>query len=242
MSNQARKEEVTAFSYASTELGALVEAKKYYRWILNRFVPHLGKRIIEVGAGIGTFSEFLLNGTNCSSLLIVEPAENLCPLLQERFSCDTRVKVVQGYLEDMASSLSADSVVSVNVLEHIADDETYLQRAHQILVSGGTILLLVPALPWLFGKLDEAFGHVRRYTKSSLADKLLRAGFHLTYLRYSNFPGVITWFLAGKVLRRRTLRPADVRLYDRWVVPWISRLERHWEPPIGQSLMAIARK
>lgn len=233
---------VPTFSYVGTELGGLSEANNYYRWILTHFRPHLGKRIIEVGAGIGTFSEFLLNTANASELFLVEPAENLFPVLQQRFSGDTRVKPMRGYLEDLATSLAADSVVLVNVLEHIANAEALLEVAHLHLVPGGTILLFVPALRSLYGTLDKAFGHVQRYSKSLLGDKLQQAGFHLVRLRYFNFPGMFTWFLAGKLLRRSTLRPVDVRLYDRWVVPWASKLERYWEPPLGQSLIAIARK
>jgi SAM-dependent methyltransferase len=130
----------------------------------------------------------------------------------------------------------------VNTIEHVPSDESLLQTVYQLLAPKGTILLLAPALPLLYGTLDEAFGHVRRYTKSMLAYKLEQAGFHLERFHYINFPGVISWFLAGKVFRWRTLQPKSVRIYDRWFVPWISKLERCWKPTIGQSLIAIARK
>lgn len=234
--------QTVAFSYSRAELEALSEAKNYYRSIAGHFAPYVGKRIIEVGAGIGTFSEVLLNGTNGSELFLVEPADNLRSPLQERFSKDMRVTIANGYLEDITTRLAADSVVVVNVLEHVADDQAFLQAAHRLLVPGGAILIFTPALPQLYGTLDQAFGHVQRYSKSSLASKLQRIGFRLLHLRYFNFPGVIAWFLAGKVLRRKLLRPADIRLYDRWVVPWASKLERKWEPPLGQSLIAIASK
>jgi SAM-dependent methyltransferase len=232
----------TSFAYSGTELHAFTEADNYYRWILSEFAPYLRERIIEVGAGIGTFSEFLLHGTNASELILTEPAENLFPLLQQRFSGESHVKLVHGYLGDLARSLSADSVVLVNVLEHIKDDTALLQTIHQILTPDGTILLFVPAVPRLYGTLDKALGHYRRYTKSSLISKLQKVGYGIVRLRYLNFPGMAVWFLAGKVLRRQTLQTRDVRLYDRWVVSWLSRLERLWEPPIGQSLIAIARK
>ena len=230
------------FEYPGTELGALNGADNYYRWILSHFAPYLGKRVIEVGAGIGTFSRFLLNGTKVEELVALEPAKNLFPILQQRLSGDGRVKPVQGYIDELEHSFSADAVVLINVLEHISDDEALLQTVYRTLAPAGTILLSVPALPWLFGSLDKAFDHHRRYTKPWLAEKLQNAGFRLEYLRYFNFPGVITWCLAGKVLKRKTLRKADVQFYDQWVVPWASRLERHWEPPIGQGLLAVGRK
>ena len=106
----------------------------------------------------------------------------------------------------------------------------------------GDALLLVPALPRIYGSLDQAFGHYRRYTKTSLAGKLHVAGFRIIRLAYVNLLGIAGWFLTGRVLRRMTLQPRYVRWYDQWVIPWLSRLEERWEPPCGQSLIVIAQK
>ena len=128
----------------------------------------------------------------------------------------------------------------MNVLEHVADDWALLRVAHRVLVPGGALLVFVPALPCLFGTLDRQFGHCRRYTKTSLSQRVRKAGLRLERLRYFNFPGVMAWFLAGRVLRRHALGHLDVALYDRWILPWMSKLERWQEPPVGQSLIAIA--
>jgi len=150
---------------------------------------------------------------------------------------------VHGYgMEKLGSGFSPDSVILVNTIEHVPDDDMLFKEVHHVLDAKGTILLLAPALPLLHGTLDEEFGHVRRYTKSMLAFKLKAAGFSIERLHYLNFPGVFSWFLAGKVLRWRTLQPKSVRAYDRWFVPWVSKLERYWKPIIGQSLIAVGRK
>jgi SAM-dependent methyltransferase len=233
----------TRFSYTSTELDAMSEAKNYYRWILSCFVPYLGKRVVEIGAGRGTFSELLLNSADIAELSLVEPADNLFPLLRERFSGNPRVRLVHGYgMENLGASPGPDSVILVNTIEHVPSDETLFKEIHNVLALKGTILLLAPALPFLYGTLDETFGHFRRYTKSMLASKLEGAGFYVERLHYLNFPGVISWFLAGKMLRWRTLQPKSVRVYDQWFVPWVSKLERYWKPIVGQSLIAIGRK
>jgi len=234
--------ESASYAYVGTELYALAEANNYYRWVINRFAPFMGKRVIEIGAGIGTFSSSILTHTTVSELVIVEPGDNLVPLLQKRFAGEPRVRIVHGYFQDLKSSASADSIVLVNVLEHVAEDRALLSDVHEVLTPGGTLLLLVPALSLLYGTLDVAFGHYRRYSKPSMADKLQEAGFQILFLSYFNLPGILGWFLTGRVLRRGTLKPRQVRLYDRWVVPWLSRLEGRWAPPLGQSLMAIARK
>jgi SAM-dependent methyltransferase len=234
--------ESASYAYVGTELYALAEANNYYRWVISRFAPFLGKRVIEIGAGIGTFSRSILTHTTVSELVMVEPGDNLVPLLQKRFAGEPRVKIIHGYFQDLKHSASADSIVLVNVLEHVAEDRALLNDVHEVLTPGGTLLLLVPALSLLYGTLDVAFGHHRRYSKPSLADKLQEAGFQILFLSYFNLPGILGWFLTGRVLRRGTLKPRQVRLYDRWVVPWLSRLEGRWAPPLGQSLMAIARK
>jgi SAM-dependent methyltransferase len=234
--------ESASFAYVSTELHALAAAKNYYRWVISQFAPYIGKRVIEVGAGIGTFAQSLLNNVTVSELVLVEPSDNLFPLLQRRFAEEPRVKSVHGYFQLIASPATADSIVLVNVLEHIAEDQAFLNDAHATLTPGGTLLLLVPALPWIYGSLDQAFGHYRRYTKTSLASKLQVAGFGIIRLAYVNLLGIVGWFLTGKVLKRMTIKSRHVRWYDQWVIPWLLRLEGRWEPPCGQSLIVIARK
>jgi hypothetical protein len=102
------------------------------------------------------------------------------------------------------------------------------------------LLLFVPALPWLHGSLDRAFEHFRRYRKDELRERLASAGLHVKTLDYVNLPGVASWFLAAKVLRRKTLGSSGVLLYDRCVVPVVRRIEERWKPPLGQSLIAVA--
>lgn len=227
--------------YSGTELDSMVEARNYYRAILKLFRPYIGPRVVEVGAGIGTFSTFLLSLENVRELTVLEPASNLFPLLRQRLGADCRVRCVHGGWHAKLPSGEVDTVVYVNVLEHIKDDGGFLRSARQILVPGGTLLLFTPALPALYGTLDRQFGHYRRYTKLGLAKELQSAGFSLEFLRYFDLPGVLGWFLATKVLRRETLRPSDVRRYDRWVFSWSSKIEHGWAPPVGKNLLAIGR-
>jgi len=237
-----REPGLTSFSYGGNELEAMAEARNYYRWILSHVGPYVGKRAVEVGAGVGNFAAALLQGTKVSELTLVEPAENLFPDLARRFSADPRVQVAKGFLQGDALFTGMDTLISVNVIEHVARDREFLRAGFAKLVPGGRIIIFAPALAALYGSLDRNFGHYRRYRKAELAGKLVSEGFRLEVLRYFNFPGVLAWFLTGRVLRRKTLRASSVRAYDRWVVPWLAKLERRWEPPLGQSLLAIAQK
>ena len=229
------------FSYASSELDSLRDARNYYGMLIDRFRGFFGDRIVEIGAGVGNFADYLLR-ESAGSFVLVEPATNHIALLEERFAGDSRVKVVHGYLETLPTEIAGDTFVMVNVLEHIEDDEGTLASIHQRLSAGGALLLFVPAVPQIYGSLDREFAHFRRYTKPDLKRKLIGAGFDIERLDYVNFPGVLSWFIAGRVLRKKTLEIRDVQLYDRFVVPWVNALERRWKPPIGQSLLAIAIK
>jgi SAM-dependent methyltransferase len=232
----------TDFSYSGSELDAVAEADNYYRWIIDAFSPHLGARTVEAGAGIGTVSALILRRDRVRDLLLVEPASNNVPALTKRFAGDPRVRVHHGYLEDLAPTLRADTIIAVNVLEHVENDLEFLRAAHAGLVPGGKLLILVPALPVIFGSLDRAFDHYRRYTRSALQSAVLKAGFAIDDLHYLNGLGVAAWFVAGRVLGRTTLGRSQVRFYDRWVIPWLSQVEKVIHPPLGQSLFLIAHK
>jgi hypothetical protein len=126
------KTQSPAFSYSGSELEAMAEAESYHRWIFSRVAPHLGSRIIEVGAGVGTFASVLLAEVQVSELVLVEPADNLFPHLANRFAAGPRVRVVKGYLENCIPQSPLDSLIAVNVIEHVAEDIEFLRLALKI--------------------------------------------------------------------------------------------------------------
>jgi len=230
------------FQYSGSELDSLAHAKNYYAWVLRHFEPFLGPTVVEVGAGIGTFSAFLLSVARVNRLIAMEPASNTYPALEQRFRDDPRVLTLRGFLNDHYRDVTADAFVAVNVLEHIADDMAFLEQARESVVEGGSLLLFVPALPALFGSLDRAFEHKRRYTKRSLSDTIEAAGWNVHRISYMNFTGIIAWFIAGRVLHRTNIAAGQAKAYDALIVPWLSRLESLIEPPIGSNLVAIATR
>ena len=174
--------------------------------------------------------------------MAIEPSDNNFPLLFRRLASHERATAVKGYLKGSASPLSADSVVAVNVLEHIERDEEFLQQAWEIARPGGTLLLFVPAVPAIFGSLDTAFEHFRRYTKASLRRSVETAAWRIERLGYMNMPGILPWFVSGRMLGRTSITGTEARLYDKLVVPVTAAIEDRLSIPIGQSLLAIARK
>jgi SAM-dependent methyltransferase len=231
----------TSFQYSGTELEAVASAKNYYQWIVERFAPFFGRRVVEVGAGIGTFAEFIIRSPGVESLLCVEPAENVFPVLAERFSDDERIETVHATIDQLDVVGAADSLVAVNVLEHVEDDEAFLRAAARIVVPGGHLLLFVPAHQFLYGSLDAAFDHYRRYSKPGLSSVVSRAGWEVVRISNVNIAGVLPWLIAGRILRKTTLGHRQMRIFDSLVVPVMKRIESVREPFIGQSLLVIAR-
>jgi SAM-dependent methyltransferase len=234
--------EGTTLLYPGQELAAMDHANNYHRWILDLFRPYLGSRIAEVGAGIGSFSRIILESAHVQQLTALEPAANLFPILQDRLQVTPRAQALPLYLDAWQPVQAPDSIAAVNVMEHIRDDEQFLRDAHRILAPGGTILLFVPALPGLYGRLDSQFGHFRRYLKPELASKLQLAGFHIEKLHYVNFTGIVSWYVTSKILKRSTIPASSVQFYDRVVIPIVRRLEAVVTPPVGQNLVVIGRK
>jgi SAM-dependent methyltransferase len=217
------------------------DAPNYNAWLGTLLRAHLGRRVLEVGAGIGTITRQILPGRE---LVIALEAEKLyATQLAETFRNDSRVKVIDAPVESIDWSRMAgervDSIVLSNVLEHIEDDSAAVRNLRTALQPGGNVVILVPALPVLFGTLDEAVGHYRRYMPRSLRSVIERNGFRVERLDWLNLLGIPGWLLNGRVLRRRVIPSAQLRAYDR-IAPFIARVESMFRLPIGMSLLAVA--
>jgi len=220
------------------------EAQNYHRWILRYFRPYLGKRIFEYGAGTGNFASIVIATATATDteFFLFEPAANLFPILQRRFAGNPRIHLCNDSARGSTGGVSPDTVLMVNVLEHVADDKECLREIFSMLPTGGHLLLFVPAVPGIYGTLDRAFEHYRRYLKEGLSNLLVDSGFRALEMRYFNFVGVAAWFYSGRILKRTAVPASDVRFYDRWIVPSVSWIEGMLEPPLGQSLLAVAEK
>lgn len=138
------------------------------------------------------------------------------------------------------SRYSFDTVLCINVLEHMADDAAALRRANQLLAAGGRVVVFVPAGSKLYGSLDRGVGHQRRYDKEELAAKLRDAGFEVEQISFQNRAGKLAWWINSRLLKRQSLPAAQSRLFDR-LVPLFKAFEGD-HPASGLSLIAIGRK
>jgi len=231
--------------YAGMALDAMSFAVNYHRWILSIFAPYLGSRVVEVGAGTGSFSELLLE-QRLESLSLVEPStamyQQLCRRLGESQNVKTYNDIFENVAERIRSAERPDSIIYVNVLEHIADDVHELNVINKTLDTGGRIFIFVPALRWLHGSYDRAINHFRRYTRTELEKKCVASGFKVIESRYFDLLGVLPWWVKYKVLQSNNMEPGAVRFYDQRVVPIARTLESSVTPPIGKNVLLIGEK
>lgn len=228
--------------YYGRDLEAMSFARNYHQWIMDEFRSYLGDDAAEIGAGTGNFSEFIVDA-GVKRLVALEPSSNMYPLLQRRFEKEENVETANSSFKDYLPTCKAgfDSMLYVNVLEHIENDKQELSYAYEAIKKGGHLLIFVPALPWLYSDLDRKVGHYRRYYRDNLAKRVYDAGFSIIKIKYFDMVGIIPWYIAF-VLLKKTITGNSVSLYDRLVVPMMRAIERTVTPPIGKNLLLVGKK
>jgi SAM-dependent methyltransferase len=221
----------------------MTRAKNYFAWQSRLVVRELGQRVVEVGCGIGNFTGLLLD----RELVIALDREEACvESLRDRFPKCSNLLALTCEVSSRAfrelARYRPDSVVCVNVLEHIEDDAAALRSMAEILAPGGVIVLLVPAFDALYGPIDRNLGHYRRYRRGSLTALALGAGLEVGKLHYVNAAGFFGWWVNARLLKREAQSDGQIAVFDRWIVPVLSAIEGAVPPPFGQSLLAVLRR
>lgn len=203
-----------------------------------------GPRVLEVGAGIGTFSERLLASHAVNELLLVEPEPACVTELERRFAADPRVEIRAETLPDAPSLRTSagtfDFALSQNVLEHIPDDHAAMAAMARALRPGGRLMALVPAHPRLYGSLDRAYGHERRYTPERLRAIVNGAGLSVERLYHFNALGILGWWARSRT-GASGIGAASLRAYEALLAVW-RPVEERVEPPVGLSLIVHGRR
>ena len=223
-------------------------ATNYYAWIAEQFSATLGSRVLDIGGGMGPLLDHVLGPSR--EILSIDLDPEAVEEIRQRFPMPSRVSSrVANILDerDLPGLIESgfDSILCVNVLEHIRDDASALAAMSRLLPSRGYLNLLVPAHPFLYGTPDELAGHFRRYRRKDLVALVRAAGFDLRDAHFFNGFGAIPYFLNARILKPKSLSGAvdtQIVLYDRYFVPVLRRLERWVRPPFGQSLIIVAQK
>jgi glycosyltransferase involved in cell wall biosynthesis len=222
-------------------LQSMRRARGLNRWILHQFRQYIGSRVLEAGCGIGNFTELLLDRERLVSVdndpLYVEMADWRLGHLENIVTLKRDLADIATYDELKPERLN--TIVCLNVLEHIAPDEQVLRAYYDLLEPGGHAIILVPAHMWLYGPCDEALGHMRRYSQTELHTKMQAAGFEVVMMEEFNRMGVPGWYL-NKMLGRRDLQPRQMRLFE-WLLPVAKGMEA-LKIGRGLSLIGVGRK
>ena len=239
-----RRAERASFDDADIALERTLEeldsnVPNYNEWLRTLVAPAATGKIIELGAGMGTFSLALLE--TADHVVAVEPSHRGSAALIASTRDNERVTPVHGYAADAECLGPFDGAVMSNVLEHIEDDEGTLRELFAMVRPGGSVAVFSPAFELLMSDFDRAIGHVRRYRVRGLVGKFEHAGFEVTEARYVNMPGFFAWLLVSRLMRKRPTHSDLSRVYDRRVVPISRWIESHVRPPFGQSVLVIGR-
>lgn len=226
---------------AIEEMESLAQAERFLDFVCDEIASLGDGDVLEVGAGMGPLTKRL--SARVRSVTALEPAANVYPLLVESTSGLADVTTSGDTLADFAArqpEARFDVAVYVNVLEHIRDDAAELALVRGMLRPGGRLFVFVPAMPGIYGTMDYASGHWRRYTRESLLRVVEGAGFRVDRVRHFDPLGVLPYWLLYRRLGVKTLDRASTTLYDRVIVPVGITAYQLGDLPVGKNLIAIA--
>ena len=220
----------------------MANAERYNDWIYSHFAATVGNRILDVGCSIGNLTQKYVD-RECVVAFEVVPAS--VEYIRDRFKDKSQFSVHQLGIEDPRVQTIAphdmDTTICINVLEHVEQHDIAVRHMHEMMASGGWLNLFVPACPSIFGAMDRTDGHFRRYTKPTLRRVVEANGFKIHKLYYFNWLGYFGWWFKGRVQKKKFVDTGSVAMMEK-LVPMLRALESIAHPPLGQSLVCIARK
>jgi glycosyltransferase involved in cell wall biosynthesis len=228
-------------AYGGQILHSLERAQRFNGWMAETIRPWIGDRVLEIGAGIGNITNWLIprdhylaSDINPSYLHYLRNFASGKPYLDVAH-IDLEKSETFGTLERRF-----DTVICLNVLEHVSDPLASLRNLNRVLEPDGRLVLYVPRGPWLYSSLDRALGHRCRYRRSVLQKELEDAGFEVEQMSLFNRVSLLGWWWNGKVLRRTSFNRVQIKLFD-LLIPFLRRVDRLL-PWRGLGIIAIARR
>jgi SAM-dependent methyltransferase len=215
-------------------------APRYRQWEYDLVAPFLGRSVLEIGSGMGYFAEKLAE-SGLDRLVLTDPDPGCLERLRQKYADRPEIEVAKLALPgrvDIGGPM--DSVVAMNVLEHIEDDALALRDLAGVVRRRGRIVLWVPAYMQLYGEFDRKVGHFRRYTPATIRAVVERAGLRAAHVKPVNLLGGVAWWIAVRRGGAGSPDPRLVWLFDNVVVPTSRTVERIVRPPFGQSILCVA--
>lgn len=218
-------------------LDVMQKATNYNLWLFNNFFKeYLNGNILEIGSGVGTFTEF---AKECGKLTASDINNDYLKLIGKKIK---NIQVNKLDIEKFKLDHKFDSIFSLNVYEHINNDKKALKNTYEMLNKDGKFIILVPAHQILFNKMDQGLGHFRRYNKKMLLKRLNSAGFEIVNIKYANMIGAMGWFLAGVIMNKKQVPGYQVGIFSKFIAPIGMFIEKFIDPPFGLSIIAVSYK
>ncbi len=224
-------------------LTALAGLDNYNKWIYGNISPFLGNNLLEIGCGTGNITDYMIRPGR--KITGIDISGEFASTARKKYINNPDVSIITGDALNPSCSLAPDSfdtVVLLNVLEHIKEDFAALACIYNMLLPGGRAVILVPAMNFAFGGLDKELGHFKRYEKAGMKVLFKAAGFITEKLFYMNMPGVLGWAVNSRILGKKFIPEGQAGFVNKFLVPVIKPLEKIFPPLFGQSLIAVAVK
>jgi SAM-dependent methyltransferase len=238
--NSSQDTSARPYSYVGRELELFAEALRWKRYFRSAFADHLVGNVLEVGAGIGETARHLLDGRQ-RSWLCLEPDERLATKLRAWAASGNvapRPTVQVGTTLDVDPRSRFDTILYIDVLEHIEDDRAEMARAAELLAPRGTLIVVSPAFQQLFSEFDRSVGHYRRYTRASLA-AVIPPSLREIRLRYIDSVGFMASLANRALLRQELPSLRQIALWDRVMIPASRVLDPLLAHSFGRSIVAV---
>ena len=223
---------------------------RFNNWLyrqVNQSLRQGKENILEVGSGLGTLSEKIIQEMSpWANIILTDISVRYVDSLKERYSLNKNVNVHKMDLNDEEDcrrirNEEFDTIIAVNVLEHVKDDYLAFRELYRMLKEGGSLVVLVPSHKFLFNIIDMNVGHYRRYSKEELLEKTQLTGFKPEHIFYFNMLGIVGWYFNGSIFKKASISHTASKLFDR-LVPVMDYLERITRKKVGLSLICYLKK
>lgn len=222
------------------------------QWQFSLLRPYLGRKLLEIGAGLGRITALVAELGSHDELLAVEPSQSFCSVLQNRLGKMPKTRVMETVAEKLLPEYRDhfDSVYSVHVMEHIENDRQFLETMLDLTRPGGNVIILVPAMPFLYSELDRNIGHYRRYNKKMIQALIRGLPVEVTHLAYNNLLGVLGSLYFSKFRKINYQNNAAAKknfvgvyhFFSEYIVPGIRAFEKIVPIPVGLNLTIVLSK
>jgi SAM-dependent methyltransferase len=234
---------MSEFKYTGEELNIFEQANNWKAYWTVTIRRHIGNRILEVGAGIGS-NTFVLKDVECERWVCIEPDSVLCKKIEDKKRSgllSNKIEVINGTISDIPDFEKFDTILYLDVLEHIENDSAELRVAFNLLSDNGKIIILSPAHNFLFSPFDQKIGHFRRYNKKDITE-IIPEKASLLELKYFDSIGLFASLGNKLILKKADPSNAQIAFWDRAIIP----ISRFVDPLIaysaGKSILAIIEK